>query len=193
MFQGAPTTFDEMHEHILMIAAAFEAHGVKKGDTVTLCMPNIPQAIETLYALNRIGVTVSLIHPLSAEKEIVHYLTLSESKAVLVPDLFYDKVLAATEEIDRPIDIIVARMQDYLKFPLNAGYWATQGRKFTKFPLKGKGTAWKDYMKAGKGKCTRSLTQPLIAPDTEPGNREFPQINTMLHISKAVHKRKYFL
>ena len=152
MFQGAPTTFDEMHEHILMIAAAFEAHGVKKGDTVTLCMPNIPQAIETLYALNRIGVTVSLIHPLSAEKEIVHYLTLSESKAVLVPDLFYDKVLAATEEIDRPIDIIVARMQDYLKFPLNVGFWATQGRKFTKYPLKGKGTAWKDYMKAGQGK-----------------------------------------
>lgn len=153
MFQGAPTTFDEMHEHILMIAAAFEAHGVKKGDTVTLCMPNIPQAIETLYALNRIGVTVSLIHPLSAEKEIVHYLTLSESKAVLVPDLFYDKVLAATEEIDRPIDIIVARMQDYLKFPLNVGFWATQGRKFTKYPLKGKGTAWKDYMKAGQGKA----------------------------------------
>lgn len=153
MFQGAPTTFDEMHEHILMIAAAFEAYGVKKGDTVTLCMPNIPQAIETLYALNRIGVTVSLIHPLSAEKEIVHYLTLSESKAVLVPDLFYDKVLAATEEIDRPIDIIVARMQDYLKFPLNVGFWATQGRKFTKYPLKGKGTAWKDYMKAGQGKA----------------------------------------
>ena len=153
MFQGAPTTFDEMHEHILMIAAAFEAHGVKKGDTVTLCMPNIPQAIETLYALNRIGVTVSLIHPVSAEKEIVHYLCLSESKAVLVPDLFYDKVLAATEEIDRPIDIIVARMQDYLKFPLNVGFWATQGRKFTKYPLKGKGTAWKDYMKAGQGKA----------------------------------------
>ena len=154
MFQGNPTTFDTMHEHILSIAAAFEAHGITKGDTVTLCMPNIPQAIETLYALNRIGVTVSLIHPLSAEKEIVHYLTLSESKAVLVPDLFYEKVLAATEEIDRKIEIIVARMQDYLKFPLNVGYLVTQGRKFTKFPLKGKGTAWKDYMKAGKGRTT---------------------------------------
>ncbi len=155
MFQGAPTSFDKMHDHMLTIAAAFEAHGIKAGDTVTLCMPNIPQGIETLYALNRIGVTVSLIHPLSAEKEIVHYLTLSESKAVLVPDLFYEKVLKATEAIDRPIDIIVARMQDALKFPLNVGYWATQGRKFTKFPLKGKGTAWKDYMKAGQGKETK--------------------------------------
>lgn len=154
MFQGASTTFDTMHEHILTIAAAFEAHGIKAGDTVTLCMPNIPQAIETLYALNRIGVTVSLIHPLSAEKEIVHYLTLSESKAILVPDLFYDKVLEATEEIDRDIDIIVARMQDYLKFPLNVGYWAKDGRKYTKYPMKGKGTAWKDYMKAGQGKTT---------------------------------------
>ncbi len=154
MFQGKSTTFRTMHDHILEIAAAFEAHGVTKGDTVTLCMPNIPQAIETLYALNRIGVTVSLIHPLSAEKEIVHYLTLSESKAVLVPDLFYEKVMNAVDSIDRDIDIIVARMQDYLSFPLNVGFWATQGRKFTKFPLKGKGTAWKDYMKAGKGHTT---------------------------------------
>lgn len=154
MFQGNPTTFDKMHENILAIAAAFQAHGLKEGDTVTLCMPNIPQAIETLYALNRIGVTVSLIHPLSAVKEIVHYLTLSESKAVLVPDLFYDKVLAASEQIDRDIDIVVARMQDYLKFPLNVGFWATQGRKFTKYPVKGKGTAWKDYLKAGVGKTT---------------------------------------
>lgn len=155
LFQGAPTTFDKMHENILSIAAAFEAHGIKQGDTVTLCMPNIPQAIETLYALNRIGVTVSLIHPLSAEKEIVHYLTLSESKAVLVPDLFYEKVMKAVDAIDRDIEIIVARMQDYLKFPLNAGFWATKGRKFTKYPLKGKGIAWKDFLKAGKGKTTK--------------------------------------
>lgn len=154
MFQGASTTFDEMHVNILSIAAAFDAHGVKAGDTVTLCMPNIPQAIETLYALNRIGVTVSLIHPLSAEKEIVHYLTLSESKAVLVPDLFYEKVMRAVDTVGRDIEIIVARMQDYLKFPLNVGYWAKDGRKYTKFPLKGKGIAWKDYMKAGKGRTT---------------------------------------
>ncbi|MBR5753052.1 MAG: alpha/beta fold hydrolase [Clostridia bacterium] len=154
LFQGKPTTFRTMHDHILSIAAAFSAHGLKKGDTITLCMPNIPQAIESLYALNRIGVTVSLIHPLSAEKEIVHYLTLSESKAVLVPDLFYEKVMHAVDSIDRDIDIIVARMQDYLSFPLNVGYWAKDGRKFTKFPLKGKGTAWKDYMKAGTGKTT---------------------------------------
>lgn len=155
LFQGAPTTFDKMHENILSIAAAFEAHGIKQGDTVTLCMPNIPQAIETLYALNRIGVTVSLIHPLSAEKEIVHYLTLSESKAVLVPDLFYEKVMNAVDSINRDIEIIVARMQDYLKFPLNAGFWATKGRKFTKYPLKGKGISWKDFLKAGKGKTTK--------------------------------------
>ena len=47
-------------------------------------------------------------------------------------------------------------MQDYLNFPLNVGYWVKDGRKFTKFPLKGKGFAWKDYMKAGRGK-TASL------------------------------------
>ena len=38
-----------------------------------------------------------------------------------------------------------------------------------------------------------SLTQPLMAPDTEPGNKEFPQINSIFSTSKLVQIRIRFL
>ena len=36
-------------------------------------MPNCPQAVQTFYAVNRIGAIANMIHPLSAEKEIEMY------------------------------------------------------------------------------------------------------------------------
>ena len=52
------------------------ALGIQKGDRVTICMPNCPQAVDSFYALNRIGAVSNMIHPLSAAGEIKFYLEL---------------------------------------------------------------------------------------------------------------------
>ena len=54
-FMGAETDYAEFDEHILKTAAAFSAMGIKRGDRVTLALPNIPQALWCFYGLNRIG------------------------------------------------------------------------------------------------------------------------------------------
>ncbi|RBQ24374.1 Acetyl-coenzyme A synthetase [Candidatus Methanobinarius endosymbioticus] len=58
--------------------------GIKKGDNVTVCLPNIPQAISAFYAINKIGAVSNMIHSLSAPKEIEYYLALADSKFVLL-------------------------------------------------------------------------------------------------------------
>ncbi len=87
-FRGSITTYNQMMKRIDNAAKAFTANGIKEGDVVTICMPNLPQAIDCLYALNKIGATASLIHPLSAENEITYYLNLSKSKMILTPRPF---------------------------------------------------------------------------------------------------------
>ena len=47
---------------------------VKENDIVTICMPNTSVAVVTFYAINMIGATASMIHPLSSENEIEFYL-----------------------------------------------------------------------------------------------------------------------
>ncbi|MBQ3903628.1 MAG: acyl--CoA ligase, partial [Eubacterium sp.] len=119
VFQGKKTNFREFFNKIDTTAKAFKAIGIGKGDKVTICMPNAPQGVDAFYALNRISAVPAMIHPLSAEGEIKFYVTNSNSKAVLVLDMFYEKVLRALEDVEYPVKVIVARIQDALPFPLN--------------------------------------------------------------------------
>ena len=148
--EGKITSYKKLTEKIEETAKAFLSLGIKKGDTVTLCMPNIPQAVYCLYALNRIGAAASFIHPLSAEKEITYYLNLSESKAIIVPDLFYEKVTAASAELKQSIKTVVVRIQDELPFHLKILYTIKKGKDFLSFPDKRGGIVWKDFIRNGK-------------------------------------------
>ncbi len=145
-FMGAETSYSEMIEKIKKTAKAFLKMGIIKGDVVTICMPNTPQAVDCLYALNRIGAVASFIHPLSAEKEIAYYLNLSKSKAIVVPDLFYENVVNALQDVDHVVKIIVARIQDELPPLLHIAYTIKKGKDFLKFPDKRGGILWKDFI-----------------------------------------------
>ena len=133
-FQGKKTSYPEFFKKIDRVAKAFRAIGIEEGDKVTICMPNAPQGIDAFYALNRIGAVPAMIHPLSAAGEITFYVTNSHSKAIVVLDMFYEKVLEALEKVDYPVKVIVARIQDELPFPLNLLYPLTQKKKPAPLP-----------------------------------------------------------
>ena len=107
--------YREFLQRIDLTARAYYAMGIRKGDRVTICMPNCPQAVDSFYALNRIGAVSNMIHPLSAAKEIAFYLNFSHSKAILTLDQFYPKVNSIRGELQEPVTILVARIKDELK------------------------------------------------------------------------------
>ena len=65
-FQGKKTTYKQFLSKVDTIGKAYKSIGINKGDTVTVCMPNTPQGVDSFYALNRIGAMPAMIHPLSA-------------------------------------------------------------------------------------------------------------------------------
>ncbi len=87
-------TYRELVKHIDKVAASLKALGVEKGDRVTVCMPNTPEAVYTFYAINEVGAVANMIHPLSSEKEIENYLNQSGSKVMICVDISYPKVRA---------------------------------------------------------------------------------------------------
>lgn len=145
-FKGSITSYEEMINRIDRAAKAFVSCGIKKGDVVTLCMPNLPQAVDCLYALNKIGATASLIHPLSAENEIIYYMNLSKSKMILTPDLFYEKVAAAVKKSKYKAEILVARIQDELNPFLKTLYNVKKGKDYMNFPDERGGILWSDFI-----------------------------------------------
>lgn len=150
-FMGSYTTYSSLIKKIEQAAAAFYASGIRKDDVVTVCTPNIPQSVVCIYALNRIGAIASVVHPLSSQKNITYYLDYVDSKMVLTLDNFYEKVYAASKEAKRESRIIVARIQEELNPIFAAGYTLKTGKKYLKFPEKGKGVVWSDFIKRGWG------------------------------------------
>lgn len=94
-FMGKKTDYKRLMQRIEHVAAGLYALGIGKGDRVTVCMPNMPQAVDCVYALNRLGAVANMIHPLCADRELRFYMEISRSKAILTLDSFYEKVAAA--------------------------------------------------------------------------------------------------
>ena len=150
VFMGKKTSYPTFMKRIEAAAKGLYHMGIRKGDKVTICMANTPQALDCFYALNRIGAIPNMIHPLSAAKEIAFYLNFSKSKAILTLAQFYDKVSSIKAELDNPTEILIARIADELPMPLNMLYPMTAGGKADKVPAGKDYTLWYDMVKAGK-------------------------------------------
>ena len=150
VFMGKETTYAAFMKRIEAAAKGLVQMGIRRGDKVTICMANTPQALDCFYALNRIGAIPNMIHPLSAAKEIAFYLNFSKSRAILTLDQFYYKVAEILPELENPTTILIAKIADELPFPLSTLYPMTKSaRAVKKLPKKGY-TLWYDMVRAGK-------------------------------------------
>ena len=150
VFMGKQTSFESFLERIDAAARGLYHMGIRKGDKVTICMANTPQALDCFYALNRIGAIPNMIHPLSASKEIAFYLNFSKSRAILTLDQFYYKVEEILPELENPCQILIAKITDELPFPLNLAYPLTKSARAVKKLPKSGYTLWYDMVAAGK-------------------------------------------
>lgn len=151
-FQGKKTRYEDFVKKIETVAGGFSSIGIGKGDRVTICMPNTPQAVDSFYALNRAGAVSVMIHPLSAVEEIEFYLSKTDSKAIVTLNLFYEKIKSAVENTGMSIKIIVADIKDELPFPKNALYPLTvKGKTRIKYDSRTV-FKWSDFVREGHKK-----------------------------------------
>ena len=147
-FMGKPTTYRKLVLDVEQCAKSLKTLGIRAGDKVTIAMPNCPQAITMFYAVNLVGGVASMIHPLSAEKEIEYYLNISHSVTAITLDQFYDKFerVRGNTEI---VNIIIASIKDALSRPVRAGYMLTEGRKIEKIPDDAPVIRWDQFLRLG--------------------------------------------
>ena len=60
-FYSRKTTYAQFIRRIERAARALWAFGVRPGDAVTICLPNIPQALDCFYAVNRLGAVANMV------------------------------------------------------------------------------------------------------------------------------------
>lgn len=148
-YMGRIIPYSLLEKNIKITAKAFASIGIKEGDTVTVCLPNVPQAIYCLYALNHIGAIASMIHPLSAESEIEFYLRTAGSKCAITLDQFYPKF----EEVMKkyPLEkLIIASAGSELGTVKKVAFSLMNLGKTPKLPKNDTVMKWNEFFALGK-------------------------------------------
>ena len=83
-------TYKELFRRIDNASKAFLEMGVKPGDIVTLSLPNIPENLVAMYALNQIGAVANMIDLRLKEDKLVSTINKCNSKLIITSDLFLD-------------------------------------------------------------------------------------------------------
>ena len=148
-YMGRIIPYSLLEKNIKITAKAFAAIGIKEGDKVTVCLPNVPQAIYCLYALNYIGAIASMIHPLSAESEIEFFLRTAGSKCAITLDQFYPKF----EEVMKkyPLEkLVIASAGNELGTIKKVAFSLMNLGKMPKLPKDDTVIKWHDFFALGK-------------------------------------------
>lgn len=144
-YYGHKVSYKNFVKKVEQAAKALKNYGVKEGDRVTICMPNTPEAITMVYAVNMVGAICNMVHPLSSEKELEHYVKVAESRYVLVIDAVFEKIYRLRElaGLER---IIVVRPSDGLGFLKKRMYKLLHVKK-VKLPANdGRVVLWEDFI-----------------------------------------------
>ncbi len=146
---GKKTTYRKFLSQIDKTSKSFQSLGIKKGDIVTLCMPNIPEVLISLYALNKLGAIANMLHPLSAEEEIKENLISTNSEYLVMIDLFYHKIKDNIKET-KVKQVIFTSASDSMNLFIKIGYLLTQKKNIQKYPKSEIFMSWKQFQRQSK-------------------------------------------
>ena len=147
-FMGSKTRYKDFIRKVDECARALASIGVKEGESVTICIPNAPQAVIMFYAVNKIGAIANMVHPLSVEKEIEFCLKESASVVCLTLDQFYGKFENIRNNV--PLrSLILTSIKDALSPIKKKGYYLAEGRKIKKVPANAEIVWWEKFLRDG--------------------------------------------
>lgn len=147
---GTRITYAEMFDRINEIARSLKYLGVKKGDVVTICMPNTPEAVMMFYAVNSIGAVADMIHPLSAAKEVAHCLNESKSRILMLYDVNYGKYKDSLINTNL-YKTILTSVSESMPLATSIGYKVLNAFKIKKAPLSDNDyMRWNEFLSLSK-------------------------------------------
>ncbi|HZG60762.1 MAG TPA: long-chain-fatty-acid--CoA ligase [Anoxybacillus sp.] len=114
-FLGKELTFQEVYKQALKLANYLVKLGLKKGDRVSIMLPNCPQAVISYYGVLLAGGVVVQTNPLYTERELEYQLNDSGAEILITLDLLYPKAVKM-KAVTNLKHLIITSIKDYLPF-----------------------------------------------------------------------------
>lgn len=110
LYNSRSFTTAQVFADVSSVATFLRTHGVGKGDSVIICLPNIVQAVVAVYAINAAGAVANIAHPKIGTDGLIRIAEESNTKWLFIFDRFYRKHKKALKE--NGIKAIVCRISD---------------------------------------------------------------------------------
>lgn len=88
-YMGHKFTYAYLLKRVNQFAYALKEMGYGKDDVITICLPNIPDAVYLLYAVNQIGAISNIVHPKFNYDQMNENINLTKSSLLFCLDLNY--------------------------------------------------------------------------------------------------------
>lgn len=111
IYYGARTTFDELDRASSRFAGYLLAHGLRRGTTVAVFMPNCPDAVVSFYGTLKAGCVYVPVTAMYKEYELEHVLVDSNVEAIVTTDTLLPVVDAVRSRTSLRM-VLVSRLAD---------------------------------------------------------------------------------
>lgn len=166
---GTQCSFKDLVKRIEEVSGSYYSIGVRKGDIVTIVMPNTPEAVISIYALNRIGAVCNILHPLSAQEEIKNHINRVESKVLLCVDICAEKIANIIDDT-KVETVIFASAGDSMPFIMKKLYALKCIKNFKYDKSDSRNIAWSAFSK-----------KKADAPEYLPKGDKNKEVSVILH------------
>jgi len=115
IFEGYRISFQTLNAMVNTFAAVLRGFGVKRGDSVSILLPNIIPCVVAYYAALRMGAIAVMNNPLYSDRELEYQFNDSNSTLLVTLDLLADRMVALRQKTMIKT-IIYTSIGDYLPF-----------------------------------------------------------------------------
>jgi len=149
LFQGYKITYRQLDDMVNRFATCLAKFGVKKGDSVSILLPNLIPCVVAYYAILKIGAIAVMNNPLYSDRELEHQFNDSDSKILITIDLLANRTIDLRPKT-RIKQIIYTSIGDYLPFPKNLLFQLVGKKKNLAVDVKSAESVykWKDVLSA---------------------------------------------
>lgn len=109
--------FHEMFEEIEKVAKSLKRIGVNKGDVVTICLPNTPEAAYIFYACSKIGAIADFIDPRENATGIEKYLDISNPQHLIMLDMCFEQFSGLIDKKGIK-NVVITSVLESLPYPI---------------------------------------------------------------------------
>lgn len=162
-YMGKKINYMQFLKKINICAKGFNKLGIKKGDIVTILLPNVPESLISLYALNSLGAIANMTHPLSAEEEIKQTIESTNSKYIIMYDARYEVIEPFIKETEVK-KVIFVSPGDSLNIIKNVLYDLKELKSFKHHPVDKRYIEWSTFI--FKSRFAQKFTLPQLGKNT---------------------------